>query len=165
MGHRRAWFSADLSGCGYDAKGIGHIHEVKIPGPRRGDYSPNTTDHGTIWRGQTDVITRLLKGVDRSQLDLPLDEFPEEVVDQIAEGLDALEYVLLFPITVQDAVDYSSFLVRTTIDMQRFSDGTFANPGLIPGCGGPLQILVVERSRTIWAAKPELAVRETRASA
>jgi proteasome subunit B (beta)-like protein len=46
--------------AGYDAEGIGHIHEVKIPGPDRGDYSPNTAERGTIWRGQTDVITRML---------------------------------------------------------------------------------------------------------
>jgi hypothetical protein len=142
--------------AGYDTQGIGHIHEVQIPGPERGDYSPNTTDTGTMWRGQTDVISRLLKGVDRSQLQLPLEQLSKEVVDDLVDSFDSLEYLHLFPITLQDAVDYSSFLIRTTIDMQRFSDGTVANPGLVPGCGGPLQIFVVERSRTRWAARPEL---------
>jgi hypothetical protein len=51
-------------------------------------------------------------------------------------------------------VDYATFLVRTTIDMQRFSDGTFARPGLVPGCGGPLQLLVVDRNGATWAQAP-----------
>jgi hypothetical protein len=144
--------------AGYDGEGIGHINEVEIPGPQRGDYSPNTVDTGVMWRGQTDVVTRMLKGVDRAGLRLPFDELSEEALKKIVEAFDSLEYNHLFPVTVQDAVDYSSFLIRTTIDMQRFSDGTLANPGLIPGCGGPLQIVVVERSRTHWAAKPELRV-------
>jgi hypothetical protein len=142
--------------AGYDINGIGHIHEVKVPGPERGEYSPNTVDTGTLWRGQTDVITRMLKGVDLAGLPLPVDELSDTIMKRIFEGFEALEYRHLFPITVHDAVDYASFLIRTTIDMQRFSDGTLAMPGLVPGCGGPLQILVVERSRARWAAKLEL---------
>jgi Proteasome subunit len=144
--------------AGYDAQGIGHIHRVLIPGPGRAEYSPNTTERGAVWEGQTDVINRLLKGVDWSQLHLPEEELSEEAIEQIVDDLGSLQYKTLFPVTVQDAVDYSSFLIRTTIDMQRFSDGTLGDPGLVPGCGGPVQILVVERSRTVWAAKPELRV-------
>ncbi|MDX6705498.1 MAG: hypothetical protein QOI48_1344, partial [Solirubrobacteraceae bacterium] len=145
--------------AGYDADGIGHIHEVMIPGPERGNYSPNTTERGTMWRGQTDVITRMLKGVDsRAQYLLPIDELSEEALQAINDGFNALEYVPILPITVQDAIDYSSFLIRTTIDMQRFSDGTVGAPGLVPGCGGPLQVLVVERSTTRGATKPDLHV-------
>lgn len=144
--------------AGYDAGGIGHIHEVLIPGAERGDYSPNSTERGTMWRGQTDVITRMLKGVDTSSLRLPVDKLREEVIAEIVDGFASLEYIHLFPITLQDAVDYASFLIRTTIDMQRFSDGTVGAPGEVPGCGGPLQILIVERSETRWAAKPELRV-------
>ena len=144
--------------AGYDAEGIGHIHEVSIPGPERGDYSPNTTERGTMWRGQTDAITRMLKGVDRARLVLPIDELSDEARHAIDDGFNALEYLHLFPITLQDAIDYASFLIRTTIDMQRFSDGTVGAPGEVPGCGGPLQILVVERGETGWATKPELRV-------
>jgi 20S proteasome alpha/beta subunit len=151
-----AGFPLSFLVAGYDAEGIGHIHEVKIPGPVRGDYSPNTTITGTMWRGQTDVITRMLKGIDRSEFRLPVEDLSDEAASKLIAGFDALEYRHLFPVTAQDAIDYSSFLIRTTIDMQRFSDGTLANPGLIPGCGGPLQILVVERNRTHWASKPPL---------
>jgi hypothetical protein len=138
-------------------RGIGHIREVMVPGPEHGNYSPNTTERGTMWRGQTDVITRLLKGVDSvACLLLPLEELSVEAREAMGDGFNALEYLPILPITVEDAIDYLSFLIRTTIDMQRFSDGTGRAPGLVPGCGGPLQVLVVERSTTRWATKPEL---------
>jgi hypothetical protein len=100
----------------------------------------------------------MLKGVDRARLFPTIEELSDEVRKLIDDGFSALEYVHLVPITVQDGIDYASFLIRTTIDMQRFSDGTLGAPGEVPGCGGPLQILVVERSETRWAAKPELRV-------
>ena len=37
--------------------------------------------------------------------------------------------------TLQNAVDYTIFLIKTTIDMQRFSDGIVMAPGAIAGCG------------------------------
>ena len=140
--------------AGYDEKGIGHIREVLIPGPERGDESPDTTMPETIRGGQTDVIDRLLHGVDWDKAAIPKDALSDEV----NQRLQLVAYNELAPITIQDGVDYASFLIRTTIDMQRFSDGTIGSPGLVPGCGGPLQILVVERSRTVWATKPELRV-------
>jgi hypothetical protein len=144
--------------AGYDGAGIGHIHEVNVPGPDRGAYSPTTEARGSMWRGQTDVISRMLKGVDsRARFGLP-DGLSDETVEAIRAHFDQLEYIPILPITVQDAIDYASFLIRTTIDMQRFSDGTLGDPGLVPGCGGPLQILVVEPSRTRWATKPALHV-------
>jgi hypothetical protein len=58
---------------------------------------------------------------------------------------------------MQDAVDFASFLIRTTIDMQRFSDGTRADPGDLPGCGGPVRILAVTREALQWVTPPTLA--------
>jgi hypothetical protein len=130
--------------CGYDDYGIGHIREVTIPGDLGDSDLPNTVMGGVIWRGQTDVIRRLVKGVDWAGINV-------ELPDDALEALRGLEYESLFPITVQDALDYAAFLVRTTIDMQRFSDGTVASPGLVPGCGGPLQLLVVDRDGADWA--------------
>jgi hypothetical protein len=95
-----------------------------------------------------------LHGVDWDNAAIPKGEISEEVV----ERLQGLAYNDLAPVTVQDGIDYASFLIRTTIDMERFSDGTIAAPGQVPICGGPLQVLVVERSGTVWATKPELRV-------
>jgi hypothetical protein len=87
--------------------------------------------------------------VDWAELGTTGDPLP----DELDKRLQSLAYNALTPITVQDAVDYATFLIRTTIDMQRFSDGTVANPGLVPGCGGTIHALVVERSSVRWASR------------
>jgi proteasome subunit B (beta)-like protein len=140
-------YPIDFLVAGYDETGVGHIKELMVPGPKTGDFQIDTRTGGTMWRGQTDVISRLLNGVDWAGLDSggPLP-------DDVSERLKGLAYMPLEPITVEDAVDYATFLVRTTIDMQRFSDGVVAQPGLVPGCGGPIHALVVERSLVRWAS-------------
>jgi hypothetical protein len=77
--------------AGYDADGIGHIHRLSIPGPVRDNYSPNTADRGTIWEGQTNTISRLLKGVDYRALELPVDKLSDDIVKEIFEGFKLLE--------------------------------------------------------------------------
>jgi hypothetical protein len=135
---------------GYDDRGVGHLHEVTLPVPDREDSLADTIKGGAVWRGQTDVIGRLIKGVDWIEL---LSSGPD-LTEELQEFLGLLEYSGLEPITVQDALDYAELLVRTTIDMQRFSDGTFAHPGLVPGCGGPVQLLVIERRGALWKKPP-----------
>jgi hypothetical protein len=134
---------------GYDSAGIGHAWEISVPGPTVTDTTLNTTEGGTLWRGQTDVIGRLIKGVDWNTLEAA----GVKLDDDARKALGQLEYILLHPITLQDAVDMAAFLVRTTIEMQRFSDGTPFSPGLIPGCGGETQMLAVTRSGVEWVAK------------
>jgi hypothetical protein len=116
---------------GYDDEGIGHIHEVLIPGPQHARQEASTANLGSVWRGQTDVILRLIKGVDWGGLLASGDPVPEEYEAR----LDNLGYNTLYPITVQDGLEYASFLIRTTIEMQRFSDGTLGQRGLVPACG------------------------------
>jgi hypothetical protein len=72
--------------------------------------------------------------------------------------LKQLAYKHMYPLSMQDAVDFATFIVRTTIDMQRFSDGTVAEPNGIPGCGGPVRVLAVNRQQTSWIVDPALTV-------
>jgi hypothetical protein len=143
----QGWHVGFLVG-GYQS-GIGHIWEVGVPGPVVLDTGVNTAERGVLWRGQTDVIVRLIKGFDRSALEQAGKELP----DDVREDLELLEYILLHPATLQDAADMVHFLARTTIDMQRFSDGTALSPGLVPGCGGQTQLLAVTRSGVEWVSK------------
>jgi Proteasome subunit len=138
--------------AGYDDAGIGHVWEVGVPGPKVGQTQVNTADQGALWRGQVDVIGRLIKGVDWNALDAAGLTFDGPA----QETLERLEYILLQPVTLQDAADMASFLVRTTIDMQRFSDGTVLAQGLIPGCGGRTQMLAVKRSGVEWISRRRL---------
>jgi hypothetical protein len=139
--------------AGYDEAGIGHLWEINIPGPHIEKTPVNTPDRGALWRGQTGVIGRLIKGVDWNALrDAKAPSFSEQVDDTLKK----LEYIVLHPVTLQDAVDMAAFLVRTTIDMQRFSNGPVISPGLIPGCGGRIQMITVTRAGAEWISRRRL---------
>jgi hypothetical protein len=139
--------------AGYDDDGIGHIKGVNIPDPTIDpELIADTTTGGTMWRGQTDVIGRLIKGVDAERLQVA----GAKVDEDLSKAFAQVEYQLLSPITVQDGIEWVGFLVRTTIDMQRFSDGTMIDPRAIPGCGGRLQLLAIERSGPSWVSRPIL---------
>jgi hypothetical protein len=142
-------YPIDLLVAGYDDHGVGYIKEILIPGPTVSESGVDTTTGGTMWRGQTDVIGRLLQGVDLTELELSGATVP----DELTQKLETFSYIAMPPLTVRDAVEYATFLIRTTIDMQRFSDGTVAHPGLVPGCGGPIHALVVERTTVRWASR------------
>jgi hypothetical protein len=138
--------------AGYDSGGIGHLYETRIPGPEVEEYGISTASIGMVPRGQTDVIDRLLRGYDA----LLLDGLDVELPTEIQHALDQLAYTLMIPITLQDGVDFARFLIRTTIDMQRFSDGTYAFSVGVPDCGGPTTIAVVRRAGVDWVAAPAL---------
>lgn len=143
--------------AGYDKAGVGRLIDVKVPGvggPQVVVTNVSTTNIGVLFEGQTDVIRRLLGGVDSDALAATGVEVPANV----ARALGGLEYRLLSPLTLQDAVDCAMFLIRTTIGMQRFSDGTSHQPGGVPGCGGAIRVLSVGHKASEWVARPELAV-------
>jgi hypothetical protein len=132
--------------AGYDGAGIGHVYEVQIFETPAVTRQFGTDSGGTLWRGQTDVVRRLVKGVDWDEL---LSANPS-IDPPLGETMAKLEYILINPHTLTDAADLAAFLVRTTIDMQRFSDGTSLHPGLIPGCGGDMQLLAATSEGTRW---------------
>lgn len=138
--------------AGYDSAGIGHLWEITIPEPRVVRTDVNTPDRGALWRGQTGVIGRLIKGVDWAALREHEVTFDEAV----NETLEKLEYILLQPVTLQDAVDMAALLVRTTVDMQRFGDGNGFRRGLVPACGGRMQMITVTRSGAKWVSRRQL---------
>ena len=168
--HRRfeAWFESagetydvEKSGfqllffvAGYDDKGIGHIRQVLIPGPESGDESPDTTMPETIRGGQTDVIDRLLLGVDWDKAAIPKDAISDEANERLRWSHTTSWS--RSPCKTESTMHHFSSARRSTCS--DFSDGTIGDPGLVPGCGGPLQVLVVEQSRTRWAARLELRV-------
>lgn len=136
---------------GYDDQGVGHLETLAFPG-KGNDKICTTIDSGAVWRGQTDVISRLLKGFD-PRLDR------SKMSKDVQGALQLSEYVVYFMrMTLQDAVDFAIFLARTTIGMQRFSDGILAEkpPGSFPGVGGHIDVCLLKPSGFVWVQKKEL---------
>jgi hypothetical protein len=141
---------------GYDTAGVGHVVEVHVPHGELVDGVGISTAEGggVIFRGQIGVINRLLRGVDVDALAATGVTVPHDIVTAMGQ----LQYEVLFPITIQDAIDLSAFLIRTTIDMQRFSDGIVADPGEVPACGGEVVVLATRRAEVEWVSRPALTL-------
>jgi hypothetical protein len=120
------------------------------------ELSVSTASIGMAPRGQRDVIDRLLAGVDREVLAAVVLQEAIEIPSDVSSALEQLAYRLNLPITLQDGIDFARFLIRTTVDMQRFSDGTVAFGVRLPGCGGPTRIAVVRRRGVEWVTPPVL---------
>jgi 20S proteasome alpha/beta subunit len=145
---------------GYDPGGKqGSVYEVYVP--KAESFLLRTTNEkpGSLWRGYTPVITRLLRGFDSRISEMP--GYSEELGKALDDG--KLGYLVdYWSMTLQDAIDYSLFLVHTTIEMQRFSDGVILSPGGSVNCGGPIDVAVIDpeagfqwvRSKQLHASDP-----------
>lgn len=146
--------------AGYDSGGVGRVFEARV-WPRHQsveDLGLTTTKPSSTWRGQTTAIRRLINGADANELK----GVGVTVTDDMRKRIETMAYDLIQPTTVQDAIDLAHFVVETTVQMQRFSDGTYASPKQIPGCGGPTQCLAVTSSGTVWISDLALAAPDRR---
>lgn len=125
--------------------GVGVTFEVFLPSGEVKPWHDAATNPGAVWRGQTDVIRRLVKGFDLDNAEALVNLAGKTTHWQaIQPELKGLEYIIPFgTMNLQDAVDFAVFLIRTTIDAQRLTHGMAAAPGSWPGVGGPIEIAVV----------------------
>jgi hypothetical protein len=131
--------------AGYNGDGVGRLYEVLVP-TREVTEHVSTQTLGGITRGQYDIVDRVIYGVDWHRL------LVDGISEEVQERLGQLRFHLILPSTLQDAIDFAMFIIRTTIDMQRFSDGTLGNAGSFPTCGGPIRVLSVTRGGVEWIA-------------
>jgi hypothetical protein len=137
---------------GYDREGVGRLKFVYLPsGDIEDGAATSANDCGAHWKGESDVFSRLLKGFDAIRLSAG--DWSEEQ----RKALDDLAYLVPFwRMALQDAIDFASFAVNTTIDMQRFSDGTFGQPGGFPTCGGTAEVLAITDRGLEWIQRTTL---------
>lgn len=134
---------------GYDGNRAGGFVDVQF-GPKA-----QMTEHAGptfLWRGEAFPFIRVIKGWDAR---LDTSKLTPEQLLQLA----GLEYnINVSGFALQDAVDFSNWGVRSTIEAQRFSDGIAAAPGDLPTCGGAVNVAVVERSGggVYWLQRAEL---------
>lgn len=152
--------------AGYNIDGSYETNIVYIPGDvqKKRDSKIKGMESGATWIGQTDVVTRIVLGYDPriQNIKYVSDAIKTIGIDQYIQSMHNLEYVINWgTMTLQDAVDLSSLLIKTTSAIQRFSDGIAAEPGDMPGVGGNIDILVIQKNEGIsWISKKELKVRE-----
>ncbi len=149
--------------AGYDQDGSHSVYTIYIPGetPEAGRNSKiKGKEYGANWIGQIDVISRIVLGFDGRIGNLP---FIQKTASEIGEEavqkqLRSLEYVIQWgTMTLQDAIDFCKLSIETTTAIQRFSDGIQADPGDMPGVGGPIDMAVITPKKGfVWVNEKNL---------
>ena len=92
---------------------------------------------GASWGGEADILTRLIQ--------------PVGTLDQAGKLIAPMPYYQI-PwqfFTLQDAIDFCIFALRSTIDAIRFQP----RPKTV---GGPIDVLVIKPDRAFWIQRKEL---------
>jgi hypothetical protein len=86
-------------------------------------------------------MTRVFMGYDASRLDI------SKWAKRNRDALGGAQYIAPFGwFALQDGIDWATYAVRTTIDTQRFTNGTVASPGASITCGGEFEVAIVTPS-------------------
>ena len=150
--------------AGYNKDGSHEVYICYIPGEiqKKRDSRERGKEYGAGWIGQTDVVTRIILGYDGRIRNIKfVDESARKYgKEEINKQLRNLEYAIQWgTMTQQDAVDFCTLMIQTTSAIQRFSDGIAADPGDMPGVGGPVDVAVITPAKGfIWINKKKLKV-------
>jgi hypothetical protein len=111
------------------------IWEVQVPQNSHAQINKPGIS-GASWRGVGDVIRRLVK--------------PVSIRDPGGDFVPIPDHPIQFRyFTLQDAIDYCLYAVKTTIDTMRFHP----RPKTV---GGPIDVLVVKPKEAFWVKRKEL---------
>lgn len=149
--------------AGYNTDGAHEVYNVYIPGEiiQRRNSNQKGMEYGANWIGQADVVSRIVKGWDPRIFNAPFvgETIKQKGQPEVEKQLNSLEYAINWgAMTLQDAVDFTILAIQTTSAMQRFSDGIQADPGDMPGVGGPVDVLVITPDGPKWIQKKELKI-------
>ncbi len=141
----------DFHVCGYKndpatGKRLPYVYRVSVAaGQSVLMNSPGTVgDQGVLWGGEGDVMFRLIQQVYAKRTVDDKDDYQALPSPDIA-----FQYF-----TLQDAIDFAVFAVRTTADTIRFI-ATRAKT-----VGGPIDVLVIKPSGAQWVARKQLHVSQ-----
>jgi hypothetical protein len=129
---------------GYDDAGVGEAWEVTLPDRAVEQIATTANGGGAAWRGQSDVVTRIVRGADLELLvRLAAVHKLGAELDAVMPMLDECSYRIPFDsMNLQDGIDFAVLCIRTTIDVQRLTLGPLATAPEFswPGVGGPIEI-------------------------
>jgi hypothetical protein len=152
----------ELLVAGYNTDGSHQVFSCRIPGTiqKLRDSYQLDKQYGSSWIGQGDVVTRIVLGFDGriANADFMKEFFQSRGEADVQRQLQGLEYAIQWgAMSLQDAVDFSTLMIQTTSAMQRFSDGINADPGDMPGVGGPIDVAVITPDQGyVWVKKKRL---------
>jgi hypothetical protein len=133
--------------AGYDRAGVGEAFDVTIPDGAVEQIATTQNGGGAAWRGQTDVVTRIVRGSDLELLErLAATHDRAKELNEVMPLLEVCRYRIPFDsMNLQDGIDFAVTCIRTTIDVQRLTLGTVAMAPEFswPGVGGPIEIATV----------------------
>lgn len=113
-----------------------HISKGNIE--RRNLKPDNNIAYGATWSGQIDVLAGILN--------------PSLMPGPAGQALPMQKPPIIWDaMALQDAIDFSTYAIRTTIDTIRFQ----ARPKNV---GGPIDVLVITPDETRWIQRKELKV-------
>ncbi len=116
-----------------------HIWQVTVQKDEARQLNPPGC-YGANWGGDADILSRLVQ---------PLAEVDKE--GQVRGMLPFFQIPYQF-FTLQDAIDFCVFAVRSTIDAIRFQP----RPKTV---GGPIDVLVIKPGEAFWVQRKQLLVR------
>lgn len=152
--------------AGYNKDDSHEVYTCYIPGEiqKKRDSKEKGKEYGASWIGQIDVVSRIVLGWDGRIGNI---KFVNEASkthgrEEINKQLRNLEYVIQWgTMTLQDAIDFCVLMIQTTSAIQRFSDGIAADPGDIPGVGGPVDVAaIIPDKGFVWINKKKLKTGE-----
>ena len=121
---------------------------------RRSDKPDGRPWFGADWFGQTDALTRLVKGYDYAAINELVNRGADPaIVNKWLED-NVGELPLIFDgMPIQDAVDFANYAVQVSIGRFRFGAGP-------PLCGGDIDIAVVTPDSFEWAQRKRWSIKE-----
>ena len=148
--------------AGYNPDGTHQVYSASIPGSvqKLRDSKKQGMEYGSSWLGQGDVAARIVLGFDGriQNVDFVKEAIQNQGEQLILSQLRGLEYAIQWgTMTLQDAIDFATLMIQTTSAIQRFSDGINADPGDMPGVGGPIDVAVITPDHGfVWVKKKKL---------
>ncbi len=150
--------------AGYNKDGGSEVYICTVPGEveKKKDSNERGREYGASWIGQVDVVSRIVLGFDGRIGNLGFVSQAAKSIggEEINKQLRALEYVIQWgTMTLQDAVDFCTLMIKTTSAIQRFSDGIKENPGDMPGVGGPVDVIAITPEKGFfWVKRKDLSL-------
>lgn len=157
----------ELIVAGYNQDGSHQVFSCRIPGPvqKLRDSYDLDKQYGSSWIGQGDVVTRIVLGFDGRVVNLDFVKGALQTLgeEEIQRQLQGMEYTIQWgTMTLQDAIDFATLMIQTTSAIQRFSDGINADPGDMPGVGGPIDVAVITPDQGfVWVKKKKLSFEDS----